>query len=568
MRQSHDRDDSTTVDSRRPWLIALVTAVAALLTSGVGRAEAPEQRAIAAIVRDSNPAVPGAQHPLPLAASWNTGLRALGFSPDWQVEQIRRGRYLLPWMVLSPPPKGPAYVGYASVFDATYYASAIEFLAQHRLPLSFEMDPWESLLPRESPFYARTDAHGSGLPLSPFGPVRPWYEAGRAWARHPSLRQLQRLYPDPPLVLFISDNEAERVSADDLHAPYSVDASPQVIARRRAIGDAWIVRYKAMIRGFRDGLDAPGWRAHARFIGYNAFAMPAIGRWSGWGSYSLYVPGRISPWPYAWDGASPSYYVNNWAPDSDYTVWSPEIEAMNYVPDLAEVRRTEPDFWFELSTWDGQEPGDPSDKRLYYESRGQRLTPDRYGGMVQFGMWLLRPRIVREFRNWTDDRLRFEPYFDQIMDAVARVHRDPVLRDFWLHGRLLQNPAGEHPYESALTPEFASRPRWFLLDTPANPPRPWQLTTPLAVYALALVQGRRPSREWLVYAFSPLGRSADVQVRIPHGPEVTVRAARSGAFTLVRESGPGGRLLTQVYAAHGRADKTVQGNLGKLLIAR
>lgn len=516
-----------------------MAALAALLLSGMGRAESPEQRAIAAIQQDSNAAIPGAEHPLPLGASWSTGLTPLGFSPDWQIEQIRHGRYLLPWFVLSDPPGGPVTTGYASAFDAIYYGSAISYIARHSLPLSFEMAPWEILLRRVSAAYARKDAHGQLLPLSPFGPVRPWYEAGREWARHPSLRKIEQLYPDPPLVLFISDNESPKVNPDDLHAPYSVNASAQVIAGRRAIGNAWIVRYKAMIRGFRDGLEAPAWRAHALFIGYNAFAMPAIGRWSGWGSFSLYARGRMSPWPYAWDGASPSYYVNNWAPDSDYTVWSPEIEAMNYVPDLVEVRRAKPDFWFEISTWDGQEPGQPSDKLLFYAKRGQTYTPDRYGGMVQFGMWLLRPRVVRDFRGSQDDeRIRFEPYFDRIMDAVGRVHRDPVLRDFWRHGRLLANPVGGHPYEAALTPELASRPRWFLLDSPANPPRPWQLTTPLAVYSLALVRGRAPHREWLVYAFSPLQRSGVVPVRIPAGPEVMVRAAQRGAFTRIDEGNP------------------------------
>ena len=188
---------------------------------------------------------------------------------------------------------------------------------------------------------------------------------------------------------------------------------------------------------------------------------------------------------------------------------APQIEAMNYVPVLAEVRRKKPDFWFEISTWDGQQPGQPSDKLLFYANRGQTYSPDRYGGMVQFGMWLLRPRVVRDFRGSLDDeRIRFGPYFDRIMEAVARVHRDPVLRRFWQDGRLVENPVGGHPYEANLTPELASRPRWFLLDSPANPPRPWQLTTPLAVYSLALVRGRAPHREWLVYAFSPLQRSA------------------------------------------------------------
>ena len=124
------------------------------------------------------------------------------------------------------------------------------------------------------------------------------------------------------------------------------------------------------------------------------------------------------------------------------------------------------------------------------------------------------------------------------MEAVGRVHRDPVLRRFWQEGRLVANPVGGHPYEANLTPELASRPRWFLLDSPANPPRPWQLTTPLPVYPLALVRGRAPHREWLVYAFSPLQRSAVVPVRIPGGPEVRVRATDQGAFTLIEEGNP------------------------------
>jgi hypothetical protein len=527
--------------------LLLATLAAFLAGRGAGAAGAtaasaggaPEQRAIAAILRDSDPRVPGAEHPLPLAASWNTGQRPLGFSPAWQVTQIRSGQYLLPWFWMETPPLDPAKdPGYSTVFDAIYYGAAIGYVARHRLPLAFDMPPWELLLPRVSSIFAKTDASGNPLAISPFSPVSPWYEAGRAWARDPSLRQLQRLYPDPPLVLFISDNESHQLTPDDLHAPYSANASTQLIARRRAIGDAWIVRYRAMIRGFRDGLEAPGWRAHALFMGYDAFVTPAMGRWGGWGSYSLYVPGRTEPWPYAWDGASVSYYVHDWAPDADDIVWSPEIEAMNYVPVLAEVRRTDPHFWFEISTWDGQQPGQPTDKLRFYADKGQTYSPDRYGGMVQFGMWLLRPRVVREFRNWTDERIRFEAYFDRIMEAVARVHRDPVLRDFWRHGRLVANPVGGHPYEEALTPELASRPRWFLLDTPANPPRPWELTTPLAVYSLALVRGQAPHRSWLIYAFSPLQRSRVVRVRIPAGPEVMVRTAQSGAFTLIEEGNP------------------------------
>lgn len=517
-----------------------VTAPAIPVPAITAPAVTPEERAIAAILAAAT-APPSELHPLPLAASWNRGEQsATGFGPLYQIEQIRRGEYLLPWFDLLAPPADALSAGspgtdhYSRPADALYYKPGIEYLAQHGLPLSFESLQWESILYRLSADYADPNNHDRELPLTPFGPVAPWYAVGQAWARQPTLQVLQRLYPRPPRVLFISNNEQVKLSPAELNAPPQ-GTDPALVARRRAIGDAWIERYRALLQGFRDGL-TPAWRDRALFIGYDAFVTPAMGRWGGWMQYSLYVPGRIEPWPYAWDGASPSFYVHDWAPDSDYTVWSPEIESMNWVAPLAQVRRARPSFWFELSTWDGQQPGQASDKRRFYAERGQQLTPERYGGMVQFGMWLLRPRVLREFRNPQDDRIRFGAYFDAILAAVRRVHENPTLAEFWEHGRLLANPTGGHPYEEALPAELATPPRWFLLDATANPPRPWQLSTPLEVFSLALERGTAHKREWLVYAFSPQNDSLETDVQIPGAGHYRVKALRGGSFTLVTEA--------------------------------
>jgi hypothetical protein len=512
-----------------------------LAACGGAHAATAEQRAIEAIRAAAVPSPTGPEgRRLPLAASWNIGEIATGFGPAYQLEEIQSGQYVLPWFGLSIPAAGLARLAtYPAATDAShYYEAAIRYLAVHHLPVSFESTQWERLLVDVSPDYMKMRGPGGQvLPLDPFDALRPWYDVGQAWARHETLTRLQRLYPDPPLVLFISNNEQAKMTPDQLHAAFDPKGGAELMSRRRAIGDAWIARYRAMERGFREGLTAPAWRAHALFVGYDAFVTPAMGRWYGWPAYSLYVPGRTEPWPYAWDGASASYYLHNWAPDTDYTVWSPQIEAMNLVAVLAEVRRTEPDFWFELSVWDGQLPGAPTDKRGFYAARGQQFTPLRYGGMVQFGMWLLRPRVVREFRDSQQDRITFGKYFDAILAAVARVHNDATLRAFWRRGRLLANPVGGHPYEEALPAELAARARWFLLDCAVNPPRPWQLTTTLRVYALALERGRKPQRQWLVYAFSPLDAASEVEVSIPGGPEVRVAASTAGAFELVSESG-------------------------------
>jgi hypothetical protein len=510
-----------------------------LLLHGGVYAQTLEQHAIEAIRRDAV-AVSGSEtgtHPLPLAASWNTGTAPTGFSPDYQVEQIRLGGYLLPWFRLTVPYPAPGLPdNYPAAADAAYYyRSAVDYLAQHHLPLSFESTQWEALLPQVSADYANKGRDGTLSSLSPFDALAPWYEVGHRWARQPTLRQLQKLYPDPPLVLFLSNNEQPKLSPRELHADCGPAADASMLTRCRAIGDAWIERYRALQRGFREGLESPAWRARAVFVGFDAFVGSAMGRWSGWTEWSLYVPGRTEPWPYAWDGASVEYYLHDWAPDSDFAVWSPQVEAMNHVAVLAEVRRANPAFWFELSVWDGQEPGLPTDKLQFFRSRGQQYTPARYGGLVQFGMWLLRPRVVREFRNPEHDRIRFGPYFDVILAAVARVHDDATLNEFWRSGRLLENPVGGHPYQVALPGEIAGRERWFLLDARLNPPRPWQLTTPLRIFALALERGTSPHRQWLIYAFSPLDAAVDSELSIPNGPRVQVQATSAGAFAVVDE---------------------------------
>ncbi len=526
MRQSGDN---------RPLKLALL-ALAAAWSIAVAT---PEEHAIQ-VIRATAVVAPADPHPLPLAASWNNGEIATGFGPAYQLEQIRHGRYLLPWFYLRPPAGAATPAdSYARPGDALYYEKAIRYLAQHRLPLSFEATQWESIM-KPLPL----GAEGKPLPLSPFSPIEPWYAAGREWARLGALQRLQQLYPDPPLVLLISNNEQSKLLPKDLQVGAAAPTDTATDARRTAIGDAWIERYRALLRGFRDGL-SPQWRAHALFVGYDAFVTPAVGRWFGWRDYSLYVAGRADPFEYAWDGASVSLYVHDWTGDSDYTVWSPQIESMNWVAELRQLLQVKPQFWFEMSTWDGQQPGRPTDKRQFYAERGQPLTPERYGGMVQFGMWLLRPRVVREFRNLEDDPMRMGPYFEAIFAAVARVHDNPTLADFWEHGRLLRNPNGGHPYAEALPAELASRPRWFLLDAAVNPPRPWQLLTPLKVFSLALERGNRPRREWLVYAFSPQDDVLDTDVRIPGAGRQHVRASRGGSFTMVIESDGSARPITE-----------------------
>lgn len=481
--------------------------------------------------------------PLPLAGHWNLGQAKDGFDPSYQMRMIEQGHYLLPSFLMpnvNTNPEDPRWI--------SYYEASIKRAAQLKLPIALIGTQWEAMLsvddeyvnlpPDQNPNVVTADGK-IRREVSPFGPVGAWYEAGMKWASSPMMKKLQEWYGDPPLLLFISNNEHVKLQwmkvEDDQRYIRLFGRGRDDDFKRKIVGDGWIARYRALQDGIRDGLVDSRWKERVMFIGYDAFGPAHFGRWAGWMEYALYSKGRINPWPLAWDGGSPSFYVYNWAAMTDYTVFSPQIETMNWVFMQSEALRLNPRFWFEMSVWDGHEPAMENDKRKTYAQAGQRFTPERYGGMAQFGMWLLRPRTVREFRGWQDTLDQAEPYFLPIVEAVDRVHRNPTLREFWRKGSLVPNRAGAHPYQTIIPAEYQNVDRWFLLDTSLDPKRPWELGTPLPVFTLALSLGDAPHRRWLIYAHSPLGARQGVQVTIPGYRSVTINVAVGGSFYLVDE---------------------------------
>jgi len=538
--------------TRLAWPLACVAALAC-----AARGEQPPP--VVQVIRDeaSRRNQDPAGRPLPLAGHWNRGQQPDGFGPDYQLELIRKGCHLLPWFAFPNPVAGDEAVAKA----LPYYEVAMKQWAAWRLPITLIGTQWEATLYGESRFRDLPpeknpnviDSDGKVLKkLDPLGPVEPWAEVGRYWTDTPLMRKLQERYPDPPLVIFVSNNEAA-----DLRW-HQVEQSQRYLRKyglgrdddfkRRVVGDAWIERYRALQKGMREGLAAEAWRRNVRFVGYGAFGPPHLGRWDGWPEYSLHSKNRISPEPLMWDGGSPSYYTHNWNPSTDFRVWSPQIEGMNWVFMLEEAWRLNPDFWFEFSTWDGnsvegkasskpkkKDAPPPKSKVEEYRRQGQTFTPERYKGFCQFGMWLLTPRLMREFRSSTDTRTRVGAYYEALVGAVDAVHASPVLTRFWRESALVPNRAEKHPYQTGIPEEYAGCDRWFLLDTSLDPPRPWTYETALPVFALARVIGKPGSREWLVYAHSPPEPRQGVTVTVPDYGPVQVDVAVGGSFYVVTE---------------------------------
>jgi len=505
--------------------------------------------------------------PLPLACSWHCGIFrspvCAGWRPAHQLTLIEEGHHLLPWF--AHPPRAGHVPEDPENFLIKYYREPIQRARRLRLPITFVGSQWESGLSDE-PYLSRPAAENPNVvtadgrilkKVSPFGPVQPWREIGEAQTDNPWMKKLQQWYPNPPLVIFLSNNEHAKL------AWHEAEASQRYLQKygkgrdddfkRRVVADGWIKRYRALQEGMRAGLQNSTWRKNAIFVGYSAFGPEFIGRWGGWSRYSLHSAERIDPSPLMWDGGSPSYYTHDWNPSRDDTVWSPQVEFMNLVFMKRDALRLNPRFWFEFSVWDGYHARPPSErkwpaKRAVYRKEGHEYVPERYAGFVQFGMWLLRPRAVRDFRGWTEPwedvvdengKVVHEgggPYFLALVEAVDRVHANPVLRHWWRKGRLVPNRAHKHPYQAAIPKQWQDEDRWFLLDADVNPQvYPWKLDSQVNVFALALVQGERPDRQWLIYAHSPHGDRRSVKLRVPHYRPITVSVSRAGSFYLVDE---------------------------------
>ena len=501
--------------------------------------------------------------PLPLVSHWNVGSVKGTFEPAHQIELIQRGSHVLPW--LAWPQGDPDNAKQRDRFTS-YYAPLIGLCRTLKLPISMRGTQWEAMLVRKDYRNGPIDRwagvlmpDGERMPkLSPFGAVEPWKDPAKVYVDAPGMKKLQEMYPHPPLVLWVSNNEAPDLRWHQMRYSkryqdkYGKGRSDQF--KRKAVAEGWMKRYPVMFKAMRDALVSETWRKNVRFIGYGAFGPSHFGRWSAWKQYSLIADEWTSPDWHIWDGGSPSYYTHNWCPNRDHWVWSTQVQSMNWIFQLEEAWKVNPNFWFEISTWDGNsaaawqkglEAKSPKDidpelvkksKALQYLKAGQDYPPERALGWVQFGLWLLRPRAVREFRGHATPLKPVKPYWLQTVKAVDRVYADKTLTGFWRFGRLVHNRGHRHPYQEDVPEKYKTIHRWFLLDTDLDPPRPWTLQTNLPVFSMALVQGDKPARRWLLYAHSPLADRKGVRISVPDWRKVSVDVPRRGAFYLIEEA--------------------------------
>ena len=250
--------------------------------------------------------------------------------------------------------------------------------ANLNLPISFIGTQWEHYLYDDPVYFALPPEKNPNVispdgtiqkRISPFGYIEPWHEIGIKWGSNPILQKVISWYPTPPLVFFISNNEATKLrwldAEKDLHYINLYGFGRDDNFKRQVFADGWEARYKALIQGFRDGIGNNIWKVNSRFIGYEAFGPGWFGRWSGWKEYSLFTPNRIDPNPLFWDEGSPSLYICPTCRERDNNVMGPLFQSMNWHFIAEEARELNPSFWYEFSCWDGD-----NEAQADYNQRG------------------------------------------------------------------------------------------------------------------------------------------------------------------------------------------------------
>ncbi len=509
--------------------------------------------------------------PFPLTGSWNIGryyqvpwetgegfAEPQSWDPTYFTELIEQGHHVLPTF---PDPmtrqEDPGQL--ISLLDVDF-VPAVKFLAKHDLPFAFRDWNWadkiasyENKLDRSVPveeslqFIKNGNRTGNA---SPIGNIDLWREFGRKWGSNSYNEAMAEIYPDPPLIVFLNNNEAGEIDKKNLNEDatrfiekYGQDVSDS--RKHEILHKGYRKRYRATFEAAREAAPAD-WSSAMTFVAYNAFPWPKLS-----GKTALQVeegrlPGEFHEWSY-FEGAMPENYMNDWQVGrgkTDFSCWSPQTEATTYAPMADAVLRENPDYYFASIGWEGGVPAGRRNPANRYSTGGfgggavQKWDFDRYEGMLQFGLWAMRPRVFREFRGGQTRDAYYQKTWEVYLEIVDRVWETEALHPFWKHGSLVESEVKWQPGNA----EHMKLARWYLLHSNENPPpsewpQIWkQETKELRVFALALKLGEAPERRWMVYAHAPLGAVRNAHVKLPDFGDLTLdTVTRSGSFYIVNE---------------------------------
>ena len=534
---------------------------------------------------------------LPLAAEWNVGVTGQGWTPTYQVTLIRKGYRILPTLH-NPLPRGGNNPKKIEQWLKAHRA-ALEQLREWNLPICLRSHNWLDVfnakppskyrVPFEqlddSPLAWRIDEDGEpdDRPIvDPMGPTSRWLELGIDVATTLWVKAISEIYPDPPMIYFLENNEGARLKPNHFyiqagkmrilkpengiksrslrfwHYLEDLEAQgkslPDYDETKLLFADFYVEKYKTFTATLKS--NAPeSWQGRILVGGFGGASTYRGRGHVPWQYDSVFEKYGFSTAVHGWDIVSPPAYINHWDNSWDNWIRSPQIQAMSLGIQFREFASRNPDWFAEISVWSGA----PKRHWALWRKFRQIYSPQRYKGYVQQILWQSRIKgrgfILRQFDGYRTDpkdavlkqaqyaqlpdgtpKYTFGDYWLAVADAVRVVHETEVLREFWLRGEPIINPVPEGHYFKWILPDGYTDNRWQLLDSNANPPRskwPKKLgMMELAVYAIAYRLQDIPNNI-LLYVWSPLGPSNGVMVEVPGVGPVRVDTDPGGHFYLL-----------------------------------
>lgn len=264
---------------------------------------------------------------------------------------------------------------------------------------------------------------GPAKKLSPMSHGAAWFHAGVEFGRLKDWATLADLYPAPPSITLLFNNETSpqlmvtpvndlrlfdrRFDRDDIEDP---------LERAEHILDGYKRCFGEFFRGLKSQL-SPAWAEVIETAGYwNLEHIPIM---KGGAKQALWEAG---------ERGSVALQHYNLASLEVYD-WGHRNTLRDVLPVMSEDARKGRAFGcrYEASVWDDID-GKPA-------LQADPAQPVRYRAWTTLALWGLRAEVLRGYRNHATDRADLEDdFWTAIIGPVREVHKDPVLRHFWQNG--------------------------------------------------------------------------------------------------------------------------------------
>jgi hypothetical protein len=247
-----------------------------------------------------------------------------------------------------------------------------------------------------------------------------------------SLKYFSEIYPNPPMIHFMSNNEAGRATALDIGSGNDGDAREKYDGERYSkdteidedeysnekrmhILKKLSLLFKAMLKPIKDKVKNDYWpdskisfeaykAVDPQFIGMKPCALHGDGKPILWFEYTSENSFESTGDDFSylmhssteddnWEGGLESEYVA-WFHD-DYSAYSLQLRFMNAVFLTRHLLEKNPSFRYSIKPMYPYWPYELNDKYIATETKDYDF-PKRYLGMVQFLIWMQTPRNVVE----------------------------------------------------------------------------------------------------------------------------------------------------------------------------